>query len=68
LVDVRRPKEIARGLLRLLEEPGLAESTALRARERAQERFGIHDVAQAYLAELAHVAQGRSDPGRTSSG
>jgi L-malate glycosyltransferase len=58
LVDVRRPEEIAGGLLRLFDEPGLADSTALRARERAREHFGIHDLAEAYLAKLTSLISG----------
>jgi L-malate glycosyltransferase len=56
LVDVRRPMEIAGGLLRLLEEPGLAESTARRGHRRAREHFEIRKVAEAYLAELSGLA------------
>lgn len=52
LVDVREPRSIATGLLRLLGEAPFAELTAKNGLTRAREQFAVEQVAAAYISRL----------------
>ena len=56
IVDVRRPRAVSDGLLRLLDSPDLARETAQRARERAQQYFSVRSVATSYIDHLDNLA------------
>lgn len=60
LVDVRQPRAIAAGILRLLAEGPFAESTAQRGFARAKEQFAVEEVAAAYLSRLTALGDSRS--------
>ncbi|MET0555784.1 MAG: glycosyltransferase family 1 protein [Vicinamibacteria bacterium] len=65
--DPRRPDEIARALLRLLDEPELRESLARRGAERVA-ALDVDRMARAYLDVLAAAACGSADRGPSLSG
>lgn len=58
LVDVRRPRLIADGIVRLLAEAPLAESTARQGFRRAREQFSGDNVAAAYINRLSSLGVG----------
>ena len=53
LVDVRRPRDIAGSIVRLLADAPLAESTARQGFRRAREQFSGDSVAASYINRLA---------------
>lgn len=58
LVDVRRPRDIADGIVRLLAEAPVAESTARQGFRRAREQFSGDRVAAAYVDRLTSLGVG----------
>jgi len=56
VVDVRKPSEIAAGLLRLLTDTPFSQLTAIRGHERASDLFDVNQVAKTYVETLATVA------------
>jgi glycosyltransferase involved in cell wall biosynthesis len=68
LVDVRDPRAIAGGILRLLSDPGLARQLAIAARRRAVSTFGADAVALGYLEAYARAAREQSARGSRPAG
>jgi glycosyltransferase involved in cell wall biosynthesis len=59
LVDVRKPSELAAGIMRLLDDKDYADRLALRGQEHALSAFDSRTVASAYLDAYDTVGRGR---------
>jgi L-malate glycosyltransferase len=68
LVDVRDPRAVADGMLRLLSEPELAARLGIAARSRAVNAFGPDAVVHGYLAAYATATREQASPRRTTLG
>jgi len=57
LADPRDPKHVSACLLRILESPDLQERMGKAARQRTEEKFSLHSLAEATLEEYSKVVR-----------